>query len=122
MPDVNFSITGQVSKGFLSQAFAASGVTSDMAESGMLSLTLPLGTAVSQVATAGMTSLGLCFARNLATTVTHTASFGRLVGTSLHSTVRLKGGEAAVMRLSPGEYAATAAVGGTRLLLQVFED
>lgn len=122
MPDVSFSINGQVAKGFLSQTFAASGVTTDMAESGMLSVTLALGTAVSTVSTSGMTAVGLCFARNLATVTTHTASFGRLNGTSLFSTVRLKGGEAGLFRLAPGDYAATAAAEGTRLLIQVFED
>lgn len=122
MPDINFSITGQVSKGFLSQAFAASGVTSDMAQSGVIAVTLPLGTSVTQVSTANMIALGLCFARNLATTVTHEVSLGRFVGTALHSTVRLKGGDAAVFRMAPGNYAATAAVEGTRLTMQVFED
>lgn len=122
MADVNFSITGQVSKGSLSQAFAASGVTSDMTQSGVMAVTLPLGTAVTQIVTSTMTSLGLCFARNLATTVTHELSFGRFDGTALQSAVRLKGGDAAVFRMAPGGYAATAAVGGTRLVLQIFED
>jgi hypothetical protein len=122
MPDINFSITGQVSKGFLSQAFAASGVTSDMAESGVIGVTLPLGTAVTQISTTNMTKLGLCFARNLATTATHELSLGRFVGTALHSAVRLKGGDAALFRMAAGSYAATAAVENTRLTMQVFED
>jgi hypothetical protein len=122
MPDINFSITGQVAKGFLSQAFAANGVTSDMAQSGVISVTLPLGTAVSQIDTSTMTAVGLCFARSLATETTHTVSIGRLVGTTLHSVVRLKAGDAAVFRLAPGALAATAAVGGTRAVIQIFED
>lgn len=122
MPDINYTITGQVAKGALSQSFAASGVTADIATAGVLSVTLNLGTAVQQVTTATLGALGLCFARSLATTTTHTVSFGRLNGSTLYETVRLKAGEAAVLRLAPGEYAAKAAVAGTRLVLTVYED
>jgi hypothetical protein len=58
----------------------------------------------------------------LATTTTHTVSFGRLDGTALYETVRLKAGEAAVLRLAAGDYAAKAAVANTRLVLTVYED
>jgi hypothetical protein len=122
MPDVNYSINGQVTKGALSQSFAASGVTADMATAGVLSVTLNLGTATTQVSTATLGSLGVCFARSLATTTTHTVSFGRLDGTALYETVRLKAGEAAVLRLAAGDYAAKAAVANTRLVLPVYED
>lgn len=122
MPDVNYTITGQVAKGSLSQSFAASGVTADMATAGVLSVTLNLGTSVTQVSTATLGSLGLCFARSLATTTTHTVSFGRYVGGTLHETIRLKAGEAAVLRLAAGEYAAKSAVEGSRLVLTVYED
>jgi hypothetical protein len=122
MPDVNYSINGQVTKGALSQSFAASGVTADMATAGVLSVTLNLGTATTQVSTATLGSLGVCFARSLATTTTHTVSFGRLDGTALYETVRLKAGEAAVLRLAAGDYAAKAAVANTRLVLTVYED
>lgn len=122
MPDVNYTITGQVAKGSLSQSFAASGVTADMATAGVLSVTLRLGTSVTQVSTATLGSVGLCFARSLATTTTHTVSFGRYVGGTLHETVRLKAGEAAVLRLAAGEYAAKSAVEGSRLVLTVYED
>lgn len=122
MPDVNYTITGQVSKGALSQSFAASGITADMATAGMLSVTLNLGTSVTQISTATLGSVGLAFARSLATTGTHTVSFGRYSGGSLHETVRLKAGEAAVLRLAAGDYAAKAAAEGTRLVLTVYED
>lgn len=122
MPDINYTINAQVSKGALSQSFAASGITADINTAGMLAVTLNLGTAVTQISTATLGSVGLCFARSLATTTTHTVSFGRFDGTSLHETVRLKAGEAALMRLAPGDYAAKAAVSGTRLLLSVIED
>lgn len=122
MPDLNYSINAQVSKGALSQQFAASGITADIATAGMLALTLNLGTAVTQISTATLGAVGLCFARSLATSTTHTVSFGRYVGSTLHETVRLKAGEAAILRLAAGDYAAKAAVEGSRLLLTVLED
>lgn len=122
MADVNYSITGQVSKGPLSQSFAATGITADMATSGVLSVTLNLGTNVTQISTATLGSVGIAFARSLATSTTHTVSFGRYVGGSLHESVRLKAGEAAVLRMAAGDYAAKAAVEGSRLVLTVYED
>ena len=122
MPDVNYSINAQVQKGALSQQFAASGVTADIATAGLLAVTLNLGTAVTQISTATLGSLGLCFARSLATETTHTVSFGRFDGTTLHETVQLRAGEAAIFRLAAGNYAAKAAVGGSRLVLTVLED
>ena len=122
MPEINYTITGQVSKGSLSQSFAASGVTANIATAGVLSVTLNLGTSVTQISTSTLGSLGLCFARSLATTTTHTVSFGRYSGGSLYETARLKAGEAAVLRLAAGEYAAKAAVENTRLVVTVYED
>jgi len=122
MPDINYTINAQVQKGALSQQFAASGITADIATAGMLAVTLNLGTAVTQISTATMGRHGLCYSRSLATETTHTVSFGRFDGTSLHETVSLRAGEAAILRLAAGDYAAKAAVGGSRLVLTVLED
>ena len=122
MPDVQYTINGQIAKGSLSQSFAASGVTANMATAGVASVTLELDTSTTSIGTTNLGAVGLCFARSLATTTTHTVSFGRLVGTNLYETVRLKAGEAAVMRLAPGDYAANSAVSGSRLVLTIYED
>ena len=124
MPDVNFSINGQITKGALSQSFAASSITADMATAGMISTTLALGTNTTSIGTTNIGVLGLCFARNLSSVTTHTVSFGRVVSNTLHETVRLKGGEAAVLRLAPGDYAAKGGTTNeaTRLVLTIFED
>lgn len=122
MPDLQYNINASIRKGAFVEQFVASNVTADIATAGMLSVTLVLGTSVTQISTASASSLGLCFARSLATTTTHTVSFGRFDGTSLHESVRLKAGEAALLRLAPGDYAAKAAVAGSRLLLTVVED
>ena len=122
MPDITYSISARVDKGAFSQSFAASGVTADIATAGMLSVTLNLGTSVTQISTATLGAVGLCVARSLATSTTHTVSFGRYVGGTLYETARLKAGEAAILRLAPGDYAAKAAVAGSRLVLTVIED
>jgi hypothetical protein len=120
--DINYTITGQVQKGRLSQSFQATGVTVDMDQAGVLSLTLEVGTASQQISTTTLDAVGLCFARSLGTPTTHAVSFGRLVGGTLHETVRLKAGEAAVLRLAPGDYAAEAEAGTTRVVLTIYED
>jgi hypothetical protein len=122
MPDAQYTINGQISKGSLSQSFAASGVTASMATAGVVAVTLELGTATSAVSTANLGAVGLCFARSLATETTHTVSFGRLDAGTLYETVRLKAGEAAVLRLAPGDYAAKSAIEGSRLVLTIYED
>lgn len=121
MTDINYSINAQVSIGSLSQSFSASGVTADVSTAGILAVTLNLGTSVTQISTANMNTLGMCFARSLATTTTHTVSFGRFDGTTLHETVQLRAGEAALLRLAAGDYAAKAAVSGSRLVLNIVE-
>lgn len=121
MADISYNIQAQVQKGALSQSFAASGVTAEIATAGLLSVTLNLGTAVTQISTANLNQVGLCIARSLATTGTHTVSFGRYVGGTLHETVQLRAGEAAVLRLAAGDYAAKAAVANTKLLLHIVE-
>lgn len=122
MADISYSISAQVKKGFLSQNLAATGVTADIATAGILSVTLNLGTATTQISTASAQSLGMCFARSLASVTTHTVSFGRLDGTNLYEAVQLKAGEAAILRLAPGNYGAKAAVAGSRLMLTILED
>jgi len=122
LADINYTINGQVSKGALSQSFAASGVTANIATAGVLAVTLNLNTNVTTISTAALGAVGLCFARSLATNSTHTVSFGRYVSGTLHETVRLKGGEAAILRLAAGDYAAKAAVADSRLVLTVYED
>ena len=122
MPDVNYTINGQIAKGSLSQSFAASGVTASMATAGVASVTLELDTSTTAISTSTLGAVGLCFARSLATTETHTVSFGRLDGTNIFETVRLKAGEAAVLRLAAGDYVAKSAVAGSRLVLTIYED
>jgi len=123
MADINYSFNVNLSKAPLSQAFAVSGVTANMAATGLYSVTPTLGTTVTQISTATLASVGLCIARNLSTSTSTstTVSFGRYVASTLYETVTLLPGEAALLRLSAGSYAAKAAAEGTPLLLQILE-
>jgi hypothetical protein len=122
MADLSYTISGSLNKGALQNTFSASGVTADLATAGLLAVTLELGTTTTQITTTTLGALGLCFARSLATETTHTVSIGRLVAGTLHDAVRLKAGEAAVLRLAPGDYAAKAAVEDTRAVVTIYED
>lgn len=121
MADLNFSVSMQVSKGLLSQSFAASNATANMTSTGLITSTLNLGTATTAITTTSLGSVGMCFAKSLATESTHTVSFGRLVGTNLYSCCTLRGGEGALLRLTAGDYAANAVVANSKLLLTIVE-
>ena len=122
MPDIRYMIQLQAEKGNFSQSFVVNNRTTDMATAGMLSVTLSLGTTTTEISTATMGSLGICFARSLGTSTAQTVSFGRISGTTLFDAVRLKGGDAAMLRLAPGNYAAKASAAGEKLLLNILED
>lgn len=123
MADVNYTISGSVTKDAFRQAFNAAGVTANMSVNGVYSVSVSLGTATSQISTATLSSVGLCFVQNLATQTTHTISFGRYdaPASALHETLTLRGGEAGVFRLAAGDYAAKSAVAGSRMMLTIFE-
>ena len=121
MAEITFSVAIQVSKDFLDESYQASGVTASMSTTGLMSTTLNLGTSTTAVTTTGLSSVGMCFAKSLATETTHTVSFGRLVGTNLYSSCTLRAGEAALLRLTAGDYAAQAAVANSKLLLTILE-
>lgn len=122
MADISYSVNLNVNAGALNQNLNASNITSDFATAGFLAVTLDVGTATQAISTASASTLGLAFARSLATAGTHTVSFGRLDGTTLHDAARLRVGDAAILRLAPGDYGAVSDAPGSRLLLQVLEE
>lgn len=122
MADITYSINVNIAAGGLAQNLIATGITSDFATAGLLAVTLDLDTSTQAVSTSSASVLGLCYARSLNTVTAHTVSFGRLEGTTLYETVQLKGGEAALLRLAPGNYGAKSSAAGGRLVLQILED
>ena len=124
MPDIVYSVNAQITKGALSQAFAAAGVTADCSASGISTVTLSPGTnaaGTAAISTATLSSVGLYFARNLSTVSTATVSFGQLSGGALVPTVSLRGGEASVGRLAAGHYAAQSNLAGTQFVISIVE-
>lgn len=122
MADISYSVNLNVNAGALSQNVNASNITSDFATTGLIAVTLNVGTSTQAITTASASSLGIAFARSLVTTGTHTVSFGRVSGTTLFEVVRLKAGDAALLRLAPGNYAARSNAEGGKLLLQILEE
>jgi hypothetical protein len=122
--DIQYNVSANVNKGELQLQLNAVGRTVTMGTAGFLAVTLQLGTATSAIVTSSASQIGYCLARNLSseTTGTATVSFGRLSGTTMFETVQLKPGEAAWLRLAPGNYAARAAAATTPLMLQILED
>lgn len=122
MPDITYSVNMNVNAGALAQNLSAPNITSNFATSGYLAITLRVGTTTAAINTASASALGLAFVRSLNTVSTHTISLGRISGTTLFETVKLRGGEAALFRMAPGNYAAKADAEGSRLVLHVLEE
>lgn len=120
---VTVNVSAVLSKNGLSETFAHA-QTATMSFAGYKVQSPTLGTAVSQISTATIGTLGYAFLRSLVTTTqsTCTITFGRLDGTSVQEVVRLRPGEPAMFRLAPGDYAAKAADEGYRMLIAIIED
>lgn len=121
MPDVTMSFQVSASKDSFAQTIAGAGVTANMSVAGLLSVPAALGTAAVTIGTASLSSLGIAVVANLGTDSTQVVTFGRWDGSTLWGAVAPRGGEKAVLRLEPGNYAWRANVAGTRALVQILE-
>lgn len=121
---ISYSVNLSVNEGALRQNLAASNITSTVETAGFLAVTLNVGTATQAITTSAASNLGICFARSLVTetTGTHTVSFGRIDGTNFYDVVRMRPRDAALLRLTPGDYAVQSNAAGGRLLLQILEE
>lgn len=121
MADISYSVSVRVDKGNLSNSINVGGVTASMAEAGFKSLTYTLTTNATSVSTAGLSSVGLAFLRNLSTATAATAQVGIDAGGSFFSLTTLRAGEPAVFRMSAGaDYKAIGAA-GARLRVDITE-
>lgn len=120
---VTISLGLAFQKGVLADAFNAD-ATAAMSVAGYQVQAPSIGTAVSSISTATISTLGYAFLRSLVTTTqtTCTITFGTLNGTTFNGMVKLRPSEPAVLRLAPGNYAAQAAGEGYRLLVATLED
>jgi hypothetical protein len=121
MADAVFSFQVQATKGSFAQTLMASGITADMAAAGLLSVPATLGTTPVTLSTANLSSLGIAVVHNLATESTHVVTFGRWDGTTLWGSAALRGGEKAVFRMEPGNYAWKGNTASVRALVQILE-
>jgi hypothetical protein len=121
MADATMSFQVQATKGSFSQSFIASGITADMDVAGVMAIPATLGTSPVTLSTAALSALGIAFVQNLATDSTHVVTFGRWDGTTLWGSAALRGGEKAVFRMEPGNYAWKANVANVRALAQILE-
>lgn len=121
MADLTLSFQVSASKDSFSQTFVGSGVTASMAVAGMMAVPASLGTSPVTLVTTSLSSLGVAVLSNLGTDSTQVVTFGRWDGTNLWGTAALRGGEKAVFRMEPGNYAWKSNVAGTRALLQILE-
>lgn len=121
MSDINYSVSYRVQKGFLNAQVNSSGVTADMAQTGLLSQTLTLSTNAISISTSNLSSVGLAFLQNLSTHTAQTASIGIDAGGSFVGFTTLRAGEPAVLRLSSGTTYHAIGGAGARLRVDITE-
>lgn len=121
MPDINYGLTLVVAKGLLNNSINVSGVTANMAQTGLVSQTLTLSTNAVSIQTSQLSSVGMAFMRNLSTATSQTATIGIDEGGSFVGFTTLRAGEPALMRLSAGTTYKAIGVAGTRLRVDITE-
>jgi hypothetical protein len=121
MSDISYGVSLSVRKGFLDARIQANNVTAAMAQVGMQSLTYSLSTNPVNVTTAGLSSVGVAFLRNLSTGTISTAQIGIDAGGSFVSLATLRAGEPAVFRMSAGRDYQAIGTAGTRLRVDITE-
>lgn len=121
MADISYSLSIRVDKQNLSNTVQANGITANMANVGLQSMTLTLSTNAVSITTASLSAVGIAFVRNLSTSTTSTAQVGITAGGSFAPFTTLRAGEPQLFRLTTGvDYAATGTA-GTRLRVDITE-
>ena len=105
----------------MSNAIAASSITADMSQTGMLSQTLTLSTNAVSISTANLAAVGLAFLQNLSTATQQTAAIGIEAGGSFVGFTTLRAGEPAILRLATGTTYQAKGGAGARLRVDITE-
>ena len=122
MSDVIYTISYNLSKGFLKSSAVAADYTASMAVAGMNRQVLALSTNASVISTAGLSSVGFAYLQNISANTAATCTVGIDAGGSFVGFTTLKAGEPAMMRLSAGtEYSAIGS-SGSRLRVDILEN
>jgi hypothetical protein len=119
---ITYNVSLDVNAPQFQQNFGAFNVTNALPSTvGIFVVSLTPGTVAVAIDTAQARNLGLCFARAQHTGFATTFSLGRLDGTTLYPVVTLRGGDAALLRLSPGDYGVVGNTPEARAVLQILE-
>lgn len=121
MPDISYGVQLTINKGFLDNRVQVNNVTATMSLEGMNSLTYTLTTNAVAVNTAGLSSVGMAFLRNLSTATASTAQIGIDQGGSFVGLASLRAGEPALFRLATGTDYQLIGTAGTRLRVDITE-
>lgn len=121
MADISYGTSIVVNKGYLNTQIQVGNATAAMSQEGMQSLTYSLTTNATVLSTAGLSSVGMAFLRNLSTSSNSTAQIGIEEGGSFVSLTTLRGGEPALFRLSTGSNYKAIGTAGTRLRVDITE-
>ena len=121
MADISYGVQLTVNKGFLDSRIQVSNVTANMSVEGMNSLTYNLTTNSVSVNTAGLSSVGMAFLRNLSTATASTAQIGIDQGGSFVGLATLRAGEPALFRLTTGVDYRLIGTANTRLRVDITE-
>ena len=121
MADISYSLSLRVAKGKLASSVSVSNITASMSQTGLVAQTLTLSTNAVSISTANLSSVGLAVIQNLSTATSSTATIGIDAGGSFVGFTTLRGGEAAIARLSTGTDYQAIGVAGTRLRVDITE-
>lgn len=121
MADISYSLSLRVAKGKLANSVSVSNITASMSQTGLVAQTLTLSTNAVSISTANLSSVGLAVIQNLSTATSSTATIGIDAGGSFVGFTTLRGGEAAIARLSTGTDYQAIGVAGTRLRVDITE-
>ena len=121
MADITYSMTLKVDKDNLSNQIQISQITASMAKAGYKSVVYDLTTNSTVISTANLSTAGMAFLRNLATSSASTVQIGIEAGGSFVGFATLRGGEPAITRLSSGTEYTAIGVSGARLRVDITE-
>lgn len=122
MADLTWNVNYRVDKGNLNDSTSATNVTANMSVVGLYQATLSMTTATQNISTATLSSVGLCFLRNLSSAANSTVQVGVLSGTSFVAFSTLRGSEVGILRLASGtQYQARGSSASDRLRVDIVE-
>lgn len=121
MADITYSVSMRVDKGNFANQVNVSNVTATMSEVGMKCQTLTVSTNAVSISTAGLSSVGMAFMRNLSTATASVVTVGIEEGGSFVGLASLRAGEPAVFRLASGTNYKAVGTAGSRLRVDITE-